>query len=290
MTQTTRTEWLGPEFRSPAQRIVSLVPSLTAALFQLGVGGRLVGRTDFCVRPTGLVEAIPVVGGTKNADPERVLALSPDVVLANREENSPQRVTAMAARCPVWLSDPHSPRDVPTLWRELGAIVDRPESEALALALTSRLERLDSRVVGRRPRVLYLVWKEPWMVAGADTYIGALLEIAGFDNAAPVDAGRGRYPTLERDELLVLAADAYLFSTEPYPFRLPADLGPLADRVTGRLSEGGLRLRGGAVAVEVDGMAFGWYPSKTLDGLDAACRLRARLLSEREKTPRLLRV
>lgn len=281
MTQTTRTEWLGPAFRPPARRIVSLVPSLTAAVFRLGAGDRVVGRTDYCVRPAGLVEAIPVVGGTKNADPQRVLAQQPDLVLATREENSQRRVQHIAAVCPVWLGDPRSPQDVPALWRELGAIVERPEGEELARAVATRLECLHSQVLARRPRALYLIWKDPWMAAGRETYIGALLELAGFENAAPEAPGRGRYPKLEPPELEQLEVDAYLFSSEPYPFRLPADLGPLAAELVGR-SEDGFRLRSGALAVEADGAAFGWYPSRTLDGLDAACRLRRRVLAARD--------
>ncbi len=269
--------------------MVSLVPSLTDAVFQLGAGRLLVGRTEFCVRPEGDVAAVPTVGGTKNADPERVATLEPDVVLACREENSRSRVRRIAERLPVWLADPRGPADVPSLWAELGEILAASGGAERAALVTACLDRLAAQPPPvRRPRVLYLIWKDPWMAVGRQTYIGSLLETAGLDNALPDSPDTARYPRLEPDDLLALRPDAYLLSSEPYPFRIPADLGPLAELVVGPSDGGGMRLEGGAVAMEVDGMVLSWYPSRTLDGLETARRVRDGIAAamETETQPR----
>jgi len=289
MMRPARSEWLGPPFAAPARRVVSLVPSLTDAVFRLDSGRLLVGRTEYCVRPAGEVDTVPVVGGTKNADPERVAALDPDVVLACREENTRSRIMRIAERYPVWLTDPRGPADVPALWKGLGEILGSPRGAERAAAVAATLERLVQRPTAtRRPRVLYLIWKDPWMAVGRETYIGGLLDAADLDNALPDAPDTARYPRLEPDDLVVLRPDAYLLSSEPYSFRIPGDLGPLAGLVVGPFGDSGVRLDGGAVAVEVDGMVLSWYPSHTLDGLETACRLRDRIAAatETEAQPR----
>lgn len=271
----SRSLWLGPEPVLPATRVVSLVPSLTESVCALGASRLLVGRTDFCVHPAPEVLRVATVGGTKNPDLVAVNALAPDLVLANREENTRRRVERLAEALPVWLSDPRGPEDVPDLWRELGWIAGaeqegRVRADAVAAALAGAQLHPPPR-----PRVLCLVWKDPWMAAGRDTYLSRLLAAAGLDNA--LDDEDARYPKLSGDELAELPADLYLFPSEPYPFSLPGDLGPLADRLEGRDGTA-FRLGRGALAVEVDGAALTWYPSRTLDGLRLAAALRRRVL------------
>ncbi len=275
MVSETLVELLGPPLHGPVRRVVSLVPSLTEAVFMLSAGETLVGRTRWCVRPAGAVEAIPVVGGTKNPDVGRVLALLPDVVLTSREENTRHRVLRIAERVPVWLTDPRSPTDVPALWRSLGELTGRAgEAGRLARDTAEALEAVTSwaRGLAPGPRFLYLVWKDPWIAAGPDTYISRLLEAAGLRNAAP--PGRGRYPKLDDTGLLADGIDAYLFSTEPFAFVLPRDLGPLwLDNGTG--SGGGrFRIHGGRLATVVDAQPLSWYPSLTSRGLTRARELR----------------
>ena len=267
-------EWLGPVLRGPAQRVVSLVPSLTEAVFMLSAGDTLVGRTSWCVRPGGAVEAIPVVGGTKNPDVSRVLALLPDVVLASREENTRPRILRLAERLPVWLTDPRAPSDVPALWRSLGEVTGRTGAAGrLARDVASTLEAVTGWSSGlpAGPRFLYLVWRDPWIAAGPDTYISRLLEAAGLRNAAPSEGGR--YPKLDDSGLLADGIDVYLFSTEPFAFLLPRDLGPLwLEGAGGR--EGWFRIRGGRLATVVDAQPLSWYPSLTSRGLTRARELR----------------
>ena len=267
-------EWLGPELAGPAKRIVSLVPSLTEAVFMLAAGGTVVGRTRWCVRPPGAVETVPAVGGTKNPDVARVLDLRPDVILASREENTRHRVLRLAEHVPVWLADPHGPEDVPALWRGLGEVTGRRrEADRHAAATAEALEAVREWSRGRPPgpRFVYLVWKSPWIAAGPDTYISRLLEAAGLRNVVP--RGPERYPKLEDAALAAARTDAYLFSTEPFAFRLPRDLGPLW-LVDGTDVDGWFRVQGGRLAALVDAQPLSWYPSLTARGLAGARGLR----------------
>jgi ABC-type Fe3+-hydroxamate transport system substrate-binding protein len=264
--------WLGPAFRGPAQRVVSLVPSLTDAVFELGVGEQLVGRTRFCVRPVGGVDAVEVVGGTKDPDVERIRELAPDLVLANREENTRARMERIAESTPVLLTDPTGPREVPALWRELG--------EACGCEEEAAKRGLDvERLLGETPQsgahalsFVYWIWRDPWMAAGRDTYISELLVAAGWRNA--LSAELRRYPKLDPKQALALRPDAMLFSSEPFDFALPRDLD-VFPRGT-RASDGTWRLPNGARALSVDGQLLSWYPSLTAGGLRYAAALRTR--------------
>ncbi|MBZ0273006.1 helical backbone metal receptor [bacterium] len=273
----TRSAWLGPAFAAPARRIVSLVPSLTDALFMLGAGDALVGRTEFCVRPEKAL-AVPAFGGTKNCRVDEILALSPDVVLANKEENVRRRVEEIAERAPVLLTDPGAPHDAPALWEELGYITGRRDAARELAGEVTRLcgEMHAAAQTGPRPRVVYLVWKDPWMVAGHDTYISRLLAAAGIENALPGEYER--FPQIEPGALLSIDADAMLYSTEPYAFELPRDLleGP-----RDAIARGGGRfdIPDRPSAFLVDAVPLSWYPSQTAKGLAAAARLRDAIIA-----------
>jgi iron complex transport system substrate-binding protein len=268
----TQSRWLGPTFRGPARRLVSLVPSLTHAVFELGAGSLLVGRTEFCVRPAGGAGQVEAVGGTKNPDVARVIALRPDLVLANREENTRPRIERIAARVPVLLTDPGSPADVPGLWRELGAVCGcETEAERRALDVEEELGQSAGPPTVPPPRFVYWIWRDPWMAAGHDTYVSRLLTAAGWANALP--SRWRRYPRVDPAAAIGWAGTTLLFASEPYCFRLPRDL----DAFPGRTVEDGprrWRLAGGMLALEVDGQVLSWYPSLTLEGLRAAAALR----------------
>ncbi len=268
-----RSEWMGPPLRRPARRVVSLVPSLTDALFALGAGVTVVGRTDFCVRPRGRVETVPAVGGTKNPDVARVLALEPELVLANREENTRRRITDIAASVPVLLTDPATPDDVPALWRELGDAVGRGErARELAAVCDAALVEAAASRPARTPRFLYWIWRDPWMAAGHGTYISELLTAAGWCNALP--PGRTRYPKVEPGEVPGLGADALLFASEPYGFSVPADADALWAAAGAATTAAG---RDRPTCLRVDGELLSWYPSLTAAGLGYAVRLRQQL-------------
>lgn len=264
---------MGPAPRLPATRIASLVPSLTDAVFRLGRGDTVVARTEYCVRPRGDIERVETVGGTKNPDVRRLTELRPEVVLANREENTRRRVGRIAERLPVLLTDPRGPRDVPALWRELGVVTGAPDvADRFALAVEAELGR--STGGPPRPSFVYWIWRDPWMAAGHGTYISALLEDAGWRNALPSDATR--YPKLEPREALALGPDALLFSSEPYDFRLPHDLEPFGGGWR-EVDDGVWVRRDAPAALAVDGERLSWYPSLTLEGLVYAGELRRRV-------------
>jgi iron complex transport system substrate-binding protein len=269
---TTKSRWLGPPFHGPARRLVSLVPSLTHAVFELGAGPLLVGRTEFCVRPPEAAGTVEAVGGTKNPDVDRVIALGPDLVLANREENTRRRIERIATRVPVLLTDPASPADVPALWRELGAVCGRDgEAEPRAREVEEELKRKARPPIPASPRFVYWIWRDPWMAAGHDTYVSRLLTAAGWTNALPSRCRR--YPRIDPAEAASRAGTTLLFASEPFPFRIPRDL----DAFPGGAIEDGpgrWRLQGGTVALAVDGQVLSWYPSLTVEGLRLAAALR----------------
>ncbi len=249
-------------------RIVSLCPSLTELVFDLGLGESLVGITRYCVHPAAGVAAVEKVGGTKDPDVARIVALAPDLVLMNREENRVEDGRALEAaglRCHASL-----PRTIPetaAMVRSIGAALARPEAaERIAGEIEVRAERVRAAAAGRPPvRFAYLVWRKPWMAVNADTFAHALLALAGGVN---VFADRPeRYPEIEAGELAAADPALVLLGTEPFPFgdRHAAELAAL----TG-LEHDRFRI--------ADGEYLSWHGSRTPDGIDYAARLLARHL------------
>jgi len=207
----------------PPQRIVSLVPSVTEALFALGLGPRVVGVTDWCVHPADGVARLPKVGGTKDTDVERVVALAPDLVLANREENTRRTVAALeAAGLTVRVSYPRTVAEGVDLLAELHGLgappaawasVVEPARHALAAAREAAADRT------HRPRVFCPIWRDPWMGVSGDTYVHDLLTLCGGAN--PWAAAARRYPILERVEIERAAPEVVLLPDEPYAFGEP---------------------------------------------------------------------
>ena len=230
-------------------RVVSLCPSLTDSVFALGRGDELVGRTRFCVKPRGLVDAVERVGGTKNPRIDRIVALRPDVVLMNEEENRREDAEALE-RAGVRVLSTFA-RDVGCAAHALRRIAEAlgAEGEALAHATEQRAVEVAARVE-RRVSYAYLIWHDPLMAAGADTYIDALLGVAGGDNIAVGD----RYPTLATGALA--RAERVFLSSEPFPFAeahreaLAASTGLPVERFQ-----------------LVDGELLSWHGARTLEGL-----------------------
>lgn len=242
-------------------RLISLCPSLTETVFRLGKGSALVGRTKFCVEPQGAVDAVERVGGTKNPRIDRIVALRPDLVLMNEEENRREDALALhESGVPVlstFATDvPGAIDSVIEIGRAIGA-----DSEALNLA--AELRRRAEAVAGRaaeRPRVCfaYLIWQKPYMAAGAGTYIDALLTLAGGRNVCA--AGGARYPEVTQDTLH--GADQILLSSEPFPFE--------AKHLEALCAETGIPAE---IIRLVDGQLLSWHGARTREGLDYAERL-----------------
>lgn len=195
-------------------RIVSLVPSITELVCFLGRGKALVGRTRFCTEPAGVVDAVASVGGTKNPRIDRIVALAPDLVLANKEENRREDVEALrAAGINVLLTDPASVAEAAGMIREIGALLD---AAAPAAALAEEIDaELREEGGGRGVRVFAAVWWKPLMGLGSESYGHDLLERSGGVN---VLAGRARYPEVRLEEVAELRPELILLPDEPFPF------------------------------------------------------------------------
>jgi ABC-type Fe3+-hydroxamate transport system substrate-binding protein len=236
-------------------RIVSLCPSLTELVFDLGRGVDLVGVTRFCVHPATGVAGIEKVGGTKNPDVGRIVEMAPDLVLMNREENRVEDAEALVAaglRCHVTM--PRDASETAEMVRSIAVAVERPdEGERIAREIELRAARVASESAGRAPvSFAYLIWRNPWMAVNADTFAHALLAAAGGVN---VFADReARYPEIE-PRLVLLC-------TEPFPFT-----DAHADELASATGLGRERFR------VVDGEYLSWHGSRTPDGIDYAAEL-----------------
>lgn len=203
--------------REVPRRIVSLVPSLTEALFVFGVGERVVGRTNYCEFPPRRVRKAEKLGGTKKVDVEKALALEPDLVVAVKEENSREDVEAFrAAGVSVFLGEPGTVEGAISTLRELSGTVEAPNAAPTLEAAERTLRRLARGREGRRPaRVFAPIWKNPYMTVGGDTYVSDVLRTCGGEN---VFRGRGRYPEVSLEEVEGAQPEVVLLPDEPYVF------------------------------------------------------------------------
>jgi ABC-type Fe3+-hydroxamate transport system substrate-binding protein len=264
------------------RRVVSLVPSLTESLFLLGVGDRVVGRTDYCVEPAGLVDAVATVGGTKDADVDAIAALAPDLVLVNQEENTPSIYRELVARgLPVHLSFPKTVAAAVALLHELAALLDvAADHPALARldAAVAAMEGLRAHTVPCK--VFCPIWMDPLMTIHGDTFISDVLDLCGGQNVfldrprrypLAADLGRAaawdeqrvglrdtRYPRVTLDEVVALQPEVVLLPDEPHPFT--EDDAAVFRALTIPAAERGRVLR-------VDGKALCWYSPRLADAL-----------------------
>lgn len=244
-------------------RIVSLCPSLTELVFDLGRGPDLVGRTKFCVHPAKEVAAVERVGGTKNPKIERILELAPDLVLLNEEENRREDAEALAAagiRCHVSL--PRTAAETAAMVRSIGTALDAGErAEAIARDIETRAARVAAAHAGHPPvRYAYLIWRRPYMSVSDDTFIAGLLALPGGENV--FGSAATRYPEITAEELHAAAPDLVLLATEPFPF----DTRYLDELVTASgLPRERFRI--------VDGERLSWHGSRTPAGVDYAERV-----------------
>ncbi len=265
----TATDQIGRTVRLPVfppRRIVSLVPSQTELLHALGLEREVLGITKFCVHPPAWFQEKKRVGGTKTVSFEKVAALQPDLVLANKEENERDQIEALSEHFPVWVSDV---RDLPTaldMIEGVGAVTGKFEAaQALVAGIRAAFFAHRPEPGAYRPRVAYFIWRKPYMVAGGGTFIHAMLEAAGFDN---VFAAETRYPEISGETLRALAPEVLLLSSEPYPF---------AEK---HLAEFRELCPAAHAAVIVDGELFSWYGSRLLQAPAYFRQLREKIGSD----------
>jgi len=248
-------------------RIVSLVPSLTELVCELGLADQFVGRTGFCIHPRDIVRKVAKVGGTKDVRIDVVRALEPTHLIVNIDENRRETVDLLAAFIPnVIVTHPCTPEDNFGLYRLFGRIFERDaEAGRLAADLAAALDAARAVAASLPPeRVLYLIWREPWMSVSRDTYISATLRAVGWETVPGETSSR--YPEIAWQASAVADAQRVLLSSEPYRFRA-LHLDEVA------------RLSGRPTAL-IDGKMTSWYGSRAAAGLRYLARLRERLAVE----------
>ena len=245
-------------------RIVSLVPSLTELLFALDLQAQVVGRTAFCIEPEGLIDAIPVVGGTKTSELDKLAALRPSHVLVNIDETPKElaeQIGALGAR--IVVPHPNSPADNIPLFQLIGGLFGRHAQAARLVGdLQDELQQSES---WPERKVLYLIWKRPWMTVSQDTYIASMLALFGMRTLCH-DPAR-RYPEVTIDPALLAQADLVLFSTEPFPFATKHRNAFKNDHAISSQPK----------LLSIDGKMVSWYGSRAIEGLKYLRQFAAKL-------------
>ena len=226
-------------------RIVSLVPSWTEYIVDLGLAPQLVGRTKFCVRAGEHPEIIPRIGGTKNLNIDQIQALQPDVIIANKEENTREQVEACASFADVLVTDVRTVQEAMESLEEVAQFVGQRQK---GIQWRQRTESGWGEPRATFTDAYYVIWKDPFMVAGHDTYIHSVLQWWGIQNAV-LASESARYPSVDLNELEGSLCRRLLLSSEPYPF-IDEHCHAFAKH--------------GWLAQCVDGEAFSWYGSRML--------------------------
>lgn len=230
------------------QRIISLVPSQTELLHDLGLGDRVVGITKFCIHPDAWFRSKARVGGTKQVDLDKVRALKPDLIIGNKEENSQEDIEALEQEFPVWMSDVRNLTHALHMIVAIGGLTGTYD-QADDLANRILAVFLPLQLLPRSGSAAYFIWRDPLMVAGGDTFISDMMHRAGFTNAFA--HRKERYAEISPAELAAADPDVILLSSEPYPF---------AEK---HLIEFNMICPGTPVKL-VDGELFSWYGSRLL--------------------------
>lgn len=238
-------------------RIVSLVPSLTHAVATVGLKDAIVGCTPFCIAPPGLHKTATMVGGTKNPELETIASLNPTHVIVNDEENKPEHISWLKERFPTLETFPKSPGDVPDMLTKMGQFL----GDTYLFESWSQNIRVEWNALIARPKrqrsYIYLIWREPYMVTGSDTYISSFLLALGLVNACPVAE---RYPTLTVGAMVTADPDMLFFSSEPYPFRY-RDMARLSGEWPAKVDV--------PECIKIDGQLCSWYGTMTWEALRA---------------------
>jgi len=249
MQKRTFTDQLGRDisFNYPPRRIISLVPSQTELLFDLGLDEEVIGITKFCIHPKDKFKSKAKVGGTKNINLERIRSLKPDLIIGNKEENDQNQIEELMKEFPVWMSDILVLEDALKMIEQVGILTGRTEkSELIASNIKKRFEELESVNAGNL-RVAYFIWKDPYMLAGKNTFIDNILRRAGFDNALNIN----RYPEVSLEQLEKLNPEVIFLSSEPYPFK-----DEHVQKMKTKFPD--------SKVIIVDGELFSWYGSRLL--------------------------
>ncbi|MGZ3924969.1 MAG: ABC transporter substrate-binding protein [Flavisolibacter sp.] len=244
------------------QRIVSLVPSQTELLFDLGLEDEVVGLTKFCIHPQPWMRTKTIVGGTKQISIEKIKHLQPDLIIANKEENIQDQVEELAKQFPVWVSDVSNLNDALEMINSVGSIVNK-ELQAQNIVDKVRVCFHKLQTTNFKLQTAYLIWKQPYMTVGGDTFINDMMSLCGFNN---IFADRTRYPVVSKEDLN--NCELLLLSSEPYPFK-EKDITELQ------------QILPNTKIMIVDGEMFSWYGSRLLKAPSYFKQLQNQVLSLR---------
>ncbi|MGN6166517.1 MAG: ABC transporter substrate-binding protein [Flavisolibacter sp.] len=250
------------ELNSVPNKIISVVPSQTELLFDLSLNEQVIGITKFCVHPQQWFETKTRVGGTKNLHLEKIKQLKPDLIIANKEENVKEQIETLAKDFPVWISDINNLHDALQMMNAIGAITGKQnEAEKLNTGIKTNFASLTSNKVSNerlhveqlqtqnsKLKTAYLIWKDPYMTVGGDTFINDMLNYAGFEN---IFSQLSRYPQITIEQLRVANCQLLLLSSEPFPFKQKH-----IDELKDQLPNTKITL--------ADGEMFSWYGSRLL--------------------------
>ena len=243
------TDQVGHRIELPAfpRRIISIVPSQTELLFDLGLNDEVIGITKFCVHPAEWFRSKTRVGGTKQLNLQLIHELKPDLIIANKEENTREEVKALQEVYPVWTSDISDLDSALIMINEVGRLVDRQEkSNQLIREIQTGFTQL--MPLSTAIPTAYLIWQKPYMAAGGDTFIHDMIQRMGLKN---IYKNTARYPETSIAELIKSKVEIVLLSSEPFPFK-EKHLTEISEKLPG------------ARVILVDGEMFSWYGSRLL--------------------------
>ncbi|QTE39039.1 helical backbone metal receptor [Mucilaginibacter gossypii] len=228
------------------KRIISIVPSQTELLFYLGLNVEVIGITKFCIHPADRFNSTTKVGGTKQLDVEKIRLLTPDLIIANKEENDRLQVEELMNICPVWISDIFDLESALQMIVCIGDMIGKPgQANVLCTEINGGFKGIKFSVT--RLGVAYLIWRKPYMLAGRGTFIDSMLQTCGLNNVTEGE----RYPEIDANALVAANPDLLFLSSEPYPFAQ-------------KHIEEFRALLPNAKIVLVDGEMFSWYGSRLL--------------------------
>jgi ABC-type Fe3+-hydroxamate transport system substrate-binding protein len=234
------------ELKNVPGRIISIVPSQSELLWDLGLENELVGITKFCIHPDKMYRSIERVGGTKRLDLEKIRSLKADLIIGNKEENEREQIEQLQKEFPVWMSDIYDLKDAFEMISSLGTITGRTEnSEEIIKTIKRNFSELDTpKFKGKT--AAYFIWYGPLMCAAKNTFIDFMLSELGFKN---IFSGLDRYPEINHEQIRKAAPDYILLSSEPFPFK---------EKHVEELKQ----VSPGSKVILVDGEMFSWYGSR----------------------------
>jgi len=242
------------ELKEAPRKIISLVPSITEYLADLGLENEIVGITKFCIHPTTIFQSKKRVGGTKKINFDTIDALNPDLIIANKEENTKEDIEYLSEKYNVWISDINTWQQALEMMIGVGEVCEKSEKAAeIVNLLIEKKANFESKIKEEKSaKVLYLIWRNPYMAAGQNTFINEVLKIGNYENAI---GDKERYPALNVSDLRNITTDLVFLSSEPYPFKQKH-----IEELKQYFPQAEILL--------VDGEIFSWYGSRLLKTFD----------------------